>query len=416
MKIILLSARSLEYYTPELFNLFDITLVCTSKQVAQIPTTIQPFFNQIAIVAEKFNPITLVMELDEQSVIEIAAKIVAEKGASNVKVSCSQEANLELAAHLRERFELSGMDSANLLGFRDKVIMKQRLIRNNIRVPHFIEAVDFQYPAESLYKLFKEELGELLIIKPRNSVGSRGIYKVFSLADFLTFYAHCKDDSCTYEVEEFIEGTLYHCDFALQKKQFYFEAASEYTWPNADFQMGKNLGSIPLLPNNPLSKRIIDFGKKTLNAFDLPDGCFHLELFISSLDEMIFLEVGARPPGLFSVPVYQKTFGINLYDIDFLIQIGEDVNKWLKHHQIKEYTPASFIAFPKLNGTVSKLVHPSLQSQFSLEWLVKEGDIIKRTSTNVDFAGHIVYWNKNYDKLRSDFEYFKNKFKSIEYA
>lgn len=89
------------------------------------------------------------------------------------RVECLWEPCIELAAKLREQLDLPGMRYVDAVAFRDKAIMKERLVAAGLRVPHFARASTASMVWEAA-----ERIGYPLIIKPIAGAGSKDTYRV----------------------------------------------------------------------------------------------------------------------------------------------------------------------------------------------------------------------------------------------
>lgn len=185
----------------------------------------------------------------------------------------------------------------------------------------------------------------------------------------------------------------------IKNKQFKFLECSTYTCPNLDFQRGYALGSLPILHDDPLFNKIAIFTKHALTALGAPDGTHHMELFINQNNELIFLEVGARAPGFVISQIYEKTFGINLLDID--LQVQADV---VFLNEKKVNTPSFWCVFPIKNGTVKQLVAPDIVSKYDIKWFVEVGEETGPCLSNLNFGAILIASNKNYKTLVLDFQ------------
>jgi biotin carboxylase len=202
-----------------------------------------------------------------------------------------------------------------------------------------------------------------------------------------------------------VAGTLYHCDSLVQNGKVVFAVASEYLYPNIEFQKGKVYATIPLQETDPLTSRIKDFSEKTLNALGLIDGATHMEIFHNPRDELVFLEVAARPPGALIFPNYEKIYGFNLFDAHFKIQIGE-IPK-IPKIKIKEYSFSGVI--PRYKGKVLQLHPPNITSRYEIKWKIKPGDIIEQSSQNIlQLSATFYVYNSNYNVLYQDFKKLYN--------
>ncbi len=152
-----------------------------------------------------------------------------------------------------------------------------------------------------------------------------------------------------------------------------------------------------------------------MEKFGVLDGCFHMEVFVTQTNEVVFLEVAARPPGNLNVLMYYETFGKNFFDLGFFIESGLNFEFGKSDLELrKSKKPTAYLMFPKMNGIVRKLHCPNIKSEFELNWGVKEGDALKSSTCNAEAAGSILFKNEDYDELKEDFETLK-LFKPISY-
>ena len=325
-------------------------------------------------------------------------------------VFCNQEANLVTARELRQILGLREPLACDIQLFRNKLSMKAVVAGQGLRVPYFANEVGTCHTA------LTEALGLPYIIKPCASVGSRGIFKIYQQTDFDRFLLETAVDDCLYQAEEFIDGILYHCDIVIQNGEFLFQHACQYSCPNAEFQDGKILGSFLVHPKSYLEQKLNEFAAKCMVALSAPDGCFHMEVFVKKDEEPVFLEVAARSPGLSIVPIYQSWLGINLYDAELTIQIGQDASPLFKTNPDFTPLPLFYAVLPKKTGTVEQLNEPVIQSQFKLNWNVLSGETLGNTLTNLDFAGRLIVTNPCAETLAKDWDYICNIFEPITYS
>jgi len=185
-----------------------------------------------------------------------------------------------------------------------------------------------------------------------------------------------------------------------------FICANEYTCPNYDYTNGSVLGSITLDDNNPLSARLIQFAKKSLKILGVKNLINHMELFLTKDNEIVFLEVSARPPGGLVNLMHKTNFGINLVDEDFFMQTGVDIE--IAKLPSSDY--AFWALFPLRPGKVSQLHQPIVCSRFDIQWFVNSGSVIEEQDCKniVGKAAHAVFYNTDKNALRQDFERIKN--------
>ena len=393
MKILLISGRNLELYSKDFLKNYDVSIIVSKAQISKIPENMKVFE-----ATEKYDEISKTYAFKEEEARTIVNLVKPER------IVCSQEACLMLAAKLRQEFNIPGLKPKDIMTFRSKILMKEKLAKAGLRVPYFAKDINQNY--EDL----KNKLKDGFIMKPIHSVGSRGIYRIFSEKDLES--TRSEIGNCPYEAEEFIDGEFFHIDVCVQIKNVLFSGVSLYSCPTTDLQKGSNLGTICVTKNETFNKKASEFALKCIEALGFFDGVYHMEVFFRE-GEFIFLETAIRPVGLFGMVNYES-FDVNLYDIDFKIQIGESLPVNIcknPSNRIKK----SFMVFPKLTGLVKAFNIPEIKSKYKIEWNIKEGEKTEQTKTNIDFAGFLIFENINEDVLLKDFNYLKNEFSPILY-
>lgn len=321
-----------------------------------------------------------------------------------ITLVCTDEFNLLSVARLRQKFQLDGIDSETIMRCRDKLLMKTILKDKKIRVPKCLSFNDIIDKTESqLYEFICENIGCNIIAKPVDSCGSQGIYHITNQEEFIDFYQTKAWQQTHYEIEEYIEGTLFHVDSVIENGEIKFLKSSIYSCPNHKLTQGEILASKPVIRNKFLAKRLQDFATQVLAALEIKHCVNHIEIFEKD-GELIFLEIAARPPGAILNQMHQYNFGINLMDWDFKLQSKVDIS--LPSYDIR---PAFWAFFPLLPGKVKSLNEPKLISDYTIEWRVENGQTIQNYASDiVDIAGILRVFADSYDSLIKDFDYIKS--------
>lgn len=315
----------------------------------------------------------------------------------DLRIVCADEFNLLNAGRLRREFRLAGHTEHELLPYRNKVQMKECLRKSRIRLPNF----RLLHRSDDFLRL-SEDVGLPFIIKPVDSSGSHGVSLIRSEDDFQTFRAASQHPGMM-EAEEYIEGDLYHVDACIRDEEIRFIAASEYTCPNHDFTKGKVLGSIPLADSHPQKVRLINFAKKAFRALGANNLVCHMEIFVTRQDQdLVFLEVSARPPGALICLTHKINFGINLIDEDFSLQTGVNLPQSRRVSDKKAF----WALFPLRPGRVLNLSQPPVKSQIDMTWHVNQGDYIRPRdcASVINKAAQAVFYHNDMTILREDFE------------
>ncbi len=322
---------------------------------------------------------------------------------NDMRIICNNEVNVGLAARIRDDFLIPGVKIQQINAYRDKTLMKEILLKDGIKVPTFVKLPNsLNKTSLIVFDNLTRILGLPFIIKPIDSMGTIGVALIHNFEDYLFFFEKIYSPLFSYEAEQFIEGELFHCDSLMYNGELLLSICSKYMRPGLSIHDGVSRGSIPLRISDPLRNIIIDFTKKVLSSLGNVNGASHLELFITPNHELVFLEIGARTPGALVVPVYLKTFGINLLNEDFCLQM--DIPQPLK---IENKTYAFWCRFPEREGVVKNIYRPKLKSKNSITWNLKKGTVMKKASSIGSSAADFLVENANYDILLEDFNYLK---------
>ena len=125
------------------------------------------------------------------------------------------------------------------------------------------------------------------------------------------------------EVEEYIEGELYHCNsYCDLNSNIHILLSGRYLNPCLDFSSGKAIGSIFLPESSKYYNLIKRFNADVIKSL----GCiqktvFHLEFFITPKEELVFLEIAARAPGGLLSKAATHSLGVDIEAINFNFQI-----------------------------------------------------------------------------------------------
>ncbi len=224
------------------------------------------------------------------------------------------EANWEpvtlLAARLREAMGIPGMSVDTVVGFRDKVVMRDRVAAAGLRIPRTVRVAS----REQAWKA-SEEVGFPLILKPVDGAGSADTWKVSSKEDLdgiLARLGHRAEASC----EEFIEGTEYTYETICVNGRPAYESVCVYA-PNA-LDARKNEWISPIIQSirdldDPRVRDGIALGRSVLSALGMGTGFTHMEWFRTPKGEAVFGEIACRAPGACMVDLMNYTGDIDLF-------------------------------------------------------------------------------------------------------
>jgi formate-dependent phosphoribosylglycinamide formyltransferase (GAR transformylase) len=226
------------------------------------------------------------------------------------QVECLWEPYMVLAARLREELGLPGLTVAQTVPFRDKERMKQLLDAAGLRTPWHTEArtvADVWAAAE--------RVGYPLIVKPIDGAGSADTYRAGSAAELdavLPMIRHVPQVS----VEEFIDGEEFTYDTICAGGQVLVENICQYHPRPLLTKMHEWISPVTLALRDltePGLQGGRELGVKVIAALGFRAGFTHMEWYRKADGEVVFGEIGARPPGARTVDVMNYATDADLF-------------------------------------------------------------------------------------------------------
>jgi hypothetical protein len=233
---------------------------------------------------------------DEAAVVE-AARDWAALGAPD-RVECLWEPGMLLAARLREALGAPGLGVERTIPLRNKERMKQVLDAAGIRTPRHQAARS----AAAIWEA-AERIGYPLIVKPIAGAGSADTHRVHDrdeLARVVAAVHHVEEVS----VEEFIDGEEYTFDtVSIRGVPAYHNIAWYRPRPLVARTNEWISPQVVALrhPDQALLARGVAMGLAVLAALEFESGFTHMEWYQKADGEVVFGEIGGRPPGAHQV-------------------------------------------------------------------------------------------------------------------
>ena len=210
------------------------------------------------------------------------------------RIECLWEPGIMLAAELRAHFGVEGMSCEQAHLFRDKEAMKHALDEVGIRTPKHVAVDSVAACWEAA-----EDLGYPLIVKPVDGAGSADTYRINTpdeLRGVLPRLRHVP----TLSVEEFVDGEEYTFDAIVVDGDVAYYNVAWYR-PRPLISRSNEWISPQVIAlrdvDDPELADGVRMGFEVLKALDFRTGFTHMEWYRKSSGEVVFGEIGARPPG-----------------------------------------------------------------------------------------------------------------------
>ncbi len=317
---------------------------------------------------------------------------------------------LAMAGRLREQFNLEGPKEKDTEPFLNKKVMKEMVERQGIRVPKYIifSPSEYQKDKTAYIEHIRTVIGsDHIFAKPIDSVGSLGVADLKTPED-LTQWCEAHATETNYELDEFIEGTLYHVDSLIQNGKAQHAQPYLYTYPNADYRLGKPYGSRIVTPEEPEHARLVKFNQRVLEALSpLPEGATHHEIFRKLDGELVFVEIAARPPGGLAPEMFEKYIGFNFEEGHFRLQMGLPLPTAIPIEERR--TLGAFCWYPQVEGAVATLKEKApTRSDSVLRHFLTPGRIMHQAKSLEGPMAIVSFYTTDKAELLSDFEVIRN--------
>jgi hypothetical protein len=258
----------------------------------------------------------LVPATDDLDAVRAGVRTLATRYGPPLRIVALKEDDLLVGALLREEWGCPGPSHADLLPFRDKLLMNTMVAARGLPINAFAPA-----PGPAAVLAFADRHGWPLILKPTLGSASEGVLRLNGPGDL----ADVPPGTGPRLVQVFNPHVVYHVDGVLGPAGLVRWRAARYLNTCLDFRHGAMLGSVeeddPALIE-PIGAATLAY----LHALTDRPTVFHLEMFVDPAGECRFLEVGARVGGGETALLWREVHGFDLAERAFAVQCGEPVD------------------------------------------------------------------------------------------
>lgn len=285
------------------------------------------------------------------------------------RIESHNEYWLELDAKLRTDFNVFGYKNKDMLAIKTKAQMKEVFRKAGLKV-----AKGRVFGDEADAKKLVKELKFPIIIKPNSGVGASDTYKIRNETELNQFFSQ-RNPHVEYIMEECILGDIVTFDGLTDRDgNIVFYAGLEYS--EAVLDTVSNDSDMHYWVPRQISPKLVELGKKCVDAFDIKERFFHFEFFrINGRDEFMPLEINCRPPGGLTIDMWNYANDFDVFrEYAHLVQgkpfTSEITRPWhvvyiaRKAHQnyvhnldeVRQYCAGSLIAVQHVPGVFAKIM------------------------------------------------------------
>lgn len=350
-------------------------------------TRFAPGAEPVPVDDREFSRLEVLDRFDTDVVVKRALDLCDEFDITHV--IAHHEADVDAAAQIREQRGLAGAWTADVLPFRDKVLMKQLLQRAGLAVAPYSPARD-----AGQARAFVAGHGLPVVLKDRagyNAIGLRILRDEPAVTQALaTAYAGGARDDLV--LEQFVPGRMCHVDGLVVGGRTVLAWPAQYQYDLASFSSDPGARiDLTFEAGDPLTARLLDFAEQVRAALTvaggrLTDHGFHAEIFHTPDDRLVLCEMASRPAGAKIREVFEALFGLNLGEYATRAQLGLPLPGLTGGALPVPRTMAGQVLMMKRPGLVRSVPQPPPEPWVHKFWrYAEEGQEIPPASGSSDF-------------------------------
>lgn len=317
---------------------------------------------------------------------------------------------IEIGGQIRSEFGIPGMQRNQAEAVRNKWIMKQMLHQRGIRTSDIAIALH-----EQDYIRFTDTHGFPIIVKPLSGYGSINTFKLSSMEELIHYLHHTRQAQQRDLLEEFINGTEFHCDSIVSKGKVLFSSVSQYLYNCLDIATKQKPPASITFPEGTEADfihHIKEVNEQVIAALGINHSVTHAELFLTSEGEVVFGEIGARIGGSHVMPpCIKNTHGVDLFEAVSDLEVG--IYEFNKQQTNNKYT--GMICFPSRAGMIQSIsgiedyedISDIIEFNVSYQVGQRAGDV----SDTMTRSGFAIVEGNSFEELRQTLLDMYDRFK-----
>ncbi len=285
-----------------------------------------------------------------------------------------------------------GVETAHLM--THKVAMRRRLAEEGVPQPRFAALRTL-----SERRRAADEVGFPAVLKPADSGGQRGIFRVDSVGDIEAHLHEALTASPTSEaiLEEYVEGTEMNGIVIARDGEAWTLTLSDRLRPPG---IGFGVGWIHVYPATAYGDRLEEseqIAARTARALGLETGIAFPQLIAADDGRVVVVECAARIPGGQMTDLVRHAVGVDLVDVQLRMALGEELPDELVTPRFRQPLAIRFLTAspgPLTPGRVTRV--GSLEKVLAFPGVVQaetylaEGEVIRPVRLDGDRRGYVI--------------------------
>ncbi|MGI6608459.1 MAG: ATP-grasp domain-containing protein [Erysipelotrichaceae bacterium] len=349
----------------------------------------EPYFNLDLDLRESLTEYYRVDDMEDYSQLLRACGFFTFKYGKIDFIESHNEHWLEKEAQLRTDFNVPGLKTADMPAIKRKSEMKKVFQRAGIAVARgeIINDIDSA-------RKFVEKVGYPICAKPDIGVGAAGAYEIANDKELEEFFS--KKPPVDYIMEEFIRGNIHTFDgLADRDGKILFLNSFIYS---GVMEMVRDAVDTVYFNQFEIPNDLMDAGLRAIKEFGIRNRFFHLEFFRTDDGDLVALEINVRPPGGWSVDMFNYSCDISIFDL-YSKMILKDDN--LKIPEIKYHCAFIGVRY----GQKNDLKHSTQDSLNNYGHLVVKNGSMPEIFSDVMGDYCYIIRSKDLDELKTAAEY-----------
>ncbi|QRN40925.1 MAG: ATP-grasp domain-containing protein [Neisseriaceae bacterium] len=305
---------------------------------------------------------------------------------------------------LAEYFNVKGNSSNSSKLRRDKLLMQQTLKEHGLNYIRSYEINTDNY--QSIINML--DINNGYVLKPKSSAGTDGVSYFKNKEDLLNFIHEDiweKTDlfgniNNTYLVQEYISGQEFVVDMVINNDDIFVASLCTYEKCHVNNSRFVYKSLVVLDPNDNQFESLINYAMQCVKVLGIRHGPAHMELFYTSENKPVMIEVGARLHGGIAPLLFKECYDNSLLDstVTYFIENTLPVNKKAK---LNKHGKIVFLMNTNENSSLENIELfksdlSKLKSFSGVKLFFRNNEVLPLTTDLTNIPG--IIWLSHHDK------------------